>query len=394
MMTSDTTTPVDEPAGPSQFLFVVENGLGHAVHATNIESVLTRTPGIRGRVIRVAPGTRKAERRVPLTDNWSLQASLLTRRAVLEHMSNEPVDALFIHTQVASLLATAIMHRIPTVVSLDATPVGFDTMASAYRHGRQQQVVEWGKQRVTRRALRSSAAVVAWSRWAADSVVHDYGVPGEHVHVVPPGVDIARFRPRATPRRDGPVRVLFVGGDFDRKGGHDLLAAVGRLTPGTVELHLVTGTEVALRGVPVTVHNGIAPNSPELIGLLRDADIFALPSRGDCTPLAIAEALACGLPIVASSVGAIPELVVDGMNGLVVPPGDPLGLATALARLVDDESLRIEMGRRSRAMAESDHDVVRNCRRLFTLMSQVADAAVGPHVPQRRRGELVDVAAP
>jgi len=393
MTYSQSATDEYTPSDASEFLFVVEDGLGHAVHATNIESVLGATAGIKGRVIRVAPRTEKARRWPSLADNWSFQASLLARRAIHDHMASSPLDALFIHTQVASLLATTIMHRVPTVVSLDATPLGFDTMADAYRHGRQQMAIEWVKQRFTRRALRSAAAVVAWSRWAAASVVDDYGVPRERVHVVPPGVDVGRFRPLAAERRDGPVRVLFVGGDFERKGGHDLLAAFGRLAPGTAELHLVTGKAVAPCGLPVTVHNGVAPNSARLIGLLRDADIFALPTHGDCTPLAISEALACGLPVVTTSVGALPELVVDGRNGLVVPPGDPARLAAALARLVDDPSLRAQMGKRARALAESEHDVVQNCRRLFTLMSQVADAAVGPQVAHARRADTVDSGA-
>jgi D-inositol-3-phosphate glycosyltransferase len=76
---------------------------------------------------------------------------------------------------------------------------------------------------------------------------------------------------------------------------------------------------------------------------IQAADVVAVPSRREPLGLAAAEALACGKPVVASSVGGLREIVVEGVNGLVIPPGDPPALAAALDRLRDEE-LRARLG--------------------------------------------------
>ena len=113
--------------------------------------------------------------------------------------------------------------------------------------------------------------------------------------------------------------------------------------------------------------------------LYSRADIFALPTRGDCTPLVIAEAMASGLPVVTTAVGSIPDMVRSGQNGLLVEPGEYGQLAQALRSLVDDPALREKMGRESRAMAERDHDATANCHRIFSLMDEVASQS-SPHL--------------
>jgi glycosyltransferase involved in cell wall biosynthesis len=169
------------------------------------------------------------------------------------------------------------------------------------------------------------------------------------------------------------VRILFVGGDFERKGGPDLLDAARGLGDG-VHIDIVTGTEdVSIPfGVAATVHRGLKPQSEKLVQLYRSADIFALPSRGDCMPQAIAEALACGLPVVATSVGAIPEMVTDAVNGYLVKPRSPRELAAAMAALVNSPRQRHTMGRWSRQMALQDHDAARNNARILGLMKRLA----------------------
>jgi len=222
----------------------------------------------------------------------------------------------------------------------------------------------------------AAAALVTWSGLAADSLVGDYGVPASRVHVIPPGVDLALFRP---PERaghpDGPVRVLFVGGDFVRKGGPDMLAALQGV-PG-VELDVVTGSEVGQvpPGVRCHVHRGLRPSDPALLELYRRADVFALPTRGDCLPQVLAEAAASGLPVIATDVGAIAEVVRHGDNGFLVPVGSPADLRLALHRLVDKAELRLAMGQASLDLARREHDALANNRRIFELMGEVAPGA-------------------
>src|SRR5262245_28855607 len=204
-----------QPARRWNFAFVLEQALGHVVHAMNIERVLADHADIDATIIPITPDTQTGIRALPLLRNWSVQSSLAARRALQRHIAALPPDALFIHTQVAALLARDVMRKFPTIVSMDATPMNFDAVGEAYGHGRQADVIEAGKRAVTRRALAGAEAVVTWSHWAAASAVEDYGVDADRVHAIPPGVDVRRLRPFAGEREPGPLRLLFVGGDFE-----------------------------------------------------------------------------------------------------------------------------------------------------------------------------------
>ncbi len=96
---------------------------------------------------------------------------------------------------------------------------------------------------------------------------------------------------------------------------------------------------------------GRLPNA-EVASLLSDLDVFAMPSRREEWGVAAAEASASGLPVVATDVGGIPEIVVDGETGLLVPPEDPASLAKALERLIGDPGLRSRLGAAGRLRIE------------------------------------------
>ena len=113
-----------------------------------------------------------------------------------------------------------------------------------------------------------------------------------------------------------------------------LVDAVRRLRARDVPIELDLVTRDELPEEPgVTVHHGLGPNSPALIELYHRADVFCLPTLGDCLPMVLSEAGAVGLPLVSTEVGAIGEIVRDGRTGLLVPVSDAAALADALGRL-------------------------------------------------------------
>lgn len=352
----------------AKLAFVLEQTLGHVAHARNIERVLATRREIDPTLIELGFDCAGSLRRIPGLGSWSLRASWTARTALRRRLSSGGLDGVFIHTQVAALLSVGLMRRVPTVISLDATPLNYDSVAEAYGHRRQAEPVERVKLAVNRRALLAARALVTWCQWAKDSLVADYRISADRVMVIHPGVDQSLFRPLSR-RRPGPPRVLFVGGDFRRKGGADLMAALAGID-SPYELEVVTNApQPELTGRPgVRVHAGLRPQSPELVELYRHAHVFCLPSRGDCFPQAVAEAMACGLPVVATDVGAVPGLVTSGVTGYLVPPRSPADLRRALIPLLADPDLRQRMGREGQAIAVRDHDARRNCDAIFDLM--------------------------
>lgn len=364
-----------------RFAFVLEQTLGHVAHTRNLEDALAEAPWVEAAIIKLPFfGPNGQPGRVWGVRNWSVRASLMARRGLSRRLGQGSVHAVFIHTQVASLFSVGVMRSVPTVISLDATPKNFDDVGQPYGHGRSPAGAERAKAALNRRALHSAAALVTWSRQARDSLVADYHVPPDRVHVIPPGVDVTSFAPGRTlpgPRdvHGLPVRVLFVGGDFTRKGGRELVEALSGLGPG-VEVDLVTPGPVAPApgGLVCRVHSGLAPGDSTLTELYGRADVFALPSRGDCLPQVLAEAASAGLPIVATRVGAIPEVVKDGLNGVLVRPGSQAELRSALRMLIDNPRLRRAMGEESRALAIREHDAKVNNSRILELMDQLSSA--------------------
>ncbi len=184
--------------------------------------------------------------------------------------------------------------------------------------------------------------------------------PGR-VELVRHGLDLAEFPP-PPPRVDGeaPVRtVLSVGRAVEKKGYPDLLAALARLPaePAWRFVHVGGGPLIdALR--KCAEEAGIADRTewvgalarPDLLSRLRAADVFVLASRvardgdRDGLPNVLLEAQSQGLPCVATRVSAIPELIEDGVTGILAPPGDPDALADALGRLLRDPGLRRRLG--------------------------------------------------
>lgn len=347
--------------------FVMEQTLGHVTHYKNLRAAVDAEAAVEATWFPLTFAPRGTLETLPLLrSNWSMRASLRARRML--GSDNPPYDALFFHSQVATLFSTARMRMVPTVISLDATPRNYDEVGAAYGHRRGSAALEGLKDALNRRALHAARALVTWCEWTRRSLIADYGVVPERVTVIPPGVNLTEW-PRPSPRTpNGPVRILFVGADFTRKGGELLLQAFQAGGLNNCELHLVTKAAVA-PAPGVHVYRDVAPNSERLRRLYAEADLFALPTLADCFPLAIQEAMAAGLPVVATDVGAIGEAICDGGTGLLVPAGDANALAAALTALAQDSTRRQAMGLRARAVAEQRFDSSVNARRILSILA-------------------------
>lgn len=365
------------------FGFVVEHMLGHITHYQNLRHWVTQDPSICPAWMPIEAGKNDVWERLPVVrSNWSLQSSLRARDAIRATLRSQPLDALFLHTQTIGLFAPPFMQQIPTVVSTDATPLNYDTVGAGYQHKvGGNALLERRKFLWNRSTYQAATALVAFCQWAKDSLVADYGVAPDKVAVIPPGVDLEQWRFQLNqPRADQPVRLLFVGGEFTRKGGRTLIEAFRSGLSDRCTLDIVTKEPTVaqeLAGLEtVQVHCNLAANSPQLTELYAKADIFVFPTQADCYPNVIMEAMAAGLPIVATDVGAIREQVEAGVNGLLLPESDPRTLATALKALVNDEAKRQRMAIASRRLAEERFDGRRNYGKILTLMKELTEERI------------------
>jgi len=207
--------------------------------------------------------------------------------------------------------------------------------------------------------LKKASRVIAVSRHEASQLVA-LGVDGERVRVIPNGVDVREFaRSPLAQAHDTAIVGLFVGRiDPDQKGLDTLVRAVALLPASPrLQIRLVGedwgGTD-RLRFLAQRL--GVADrltfvgklSRPDLLREYARAQFFVLPSIFEPFGIVLLEAMAAGLPVVASRVGGIPEIVQEGRTGLLVDPGNPGALAEALRLLLRDEVRRKSMGRDAR----------------------------------------------
>jgi glycosyltransferase involved in cell wall biosynthesis len=355
----------------------MEQTLGHVTHTQNFRHWVELDTEVVPTWIPVSFSAPDHWNKAPLVrDNWTLRASLRARAQVQAVLRSERLDGLFFHTQVTALFAQRLMDRIPTVVSMDATPLNFDSIGVPYNHRPSiYRHVEALKNALNRRTFNHARKLITWHEWGKQSLVEDYGVNGSKVEVIPPGIDLERwnFARPGTPR-PGLVRLLFVGGDFRRKGGDTLLAAFRRDLMDHCCLDIVTREQVNTEGLAnVCVHHGMAPNAPELMAMYASADVFIFPTLADTLPLVIMEAMASGLPVITTTVGALKEEVDDNVTGFLVPPGDAPALGQATLQLVMNPALRLDVGAAARRAADRKFNGSRNYPRLLDICKRCVD---------------------
>lgn len=217
-----------------------------------------------------------------------------------------------------------------------------------------------------RRLYQAAEAIFTMSKYVRESVIADYSVDSARVHVVGTGPDVF---PVSTPGRSkDPKSFLFVGIDFVRKGGPILLRAyekVRSLHPDT-ELWIAGGYRSSLPTPGVKCLGRLSVR--ELEDLYANAFVFVLPTLREPFGRVYLEAMAFGLPCIGTSVGAVPEIIVDGETGLLVPAGDEGSLVNAMVRLLESPALAASMGKAGRERLHQHFGWDRATERIATFL--------------------------
>ena len=267
------------------------------------------------------------------------------------------------HLTYASIWAALVTRRtgVPSVCSLHVAPSATRQLTNTVRHRLATDVRDW----IMRFALNRWATMVVTVSAALQDEYVRRGLNRAKTHVVHNGIDVAKFdRTRDTCRMflreelgisgQGPI-VVTVSVLRPAKGIEVLLEAIPRV-PDAHFLIVGDGPKreewmaAAERlGISSRVH--WAGYRPDVASFLAGCDVFAHPSLDDAFPTVLLESLAAGVPIVASRVGGIPEIVDERQTGLLVPAGDPGALATAIRQLVTDDTHVDAMRSAARATA-------------------------------------------
>jgi glycosyltransferase involved in cell wall biosynthesis len=373
----------------------MEQVLGHIAYSQNLQRLLPSNTLINPFWLPIHSQMSSWEARIPVYNrNWSVRAGVKVRQSLQQLTAKTSIDGMFVHTQVLGVLIPDWVRRYPTVISLDATPLQYDHLGEAYNHSKDPAWMEQLKFQMNQKMFHLASHISSWTQWAKDSLVSDYGIPGEKITVIPPGVNIHDFAGarQQDNQSDHPVKIIFVGGDFKRKGGYLLLDAFRTLLEshpsGNLELHVLTKSR--LQEEPcLFVHRDIYPGDPRLGELFTAADIFVLPTTGDCLPMALQEAGASALPLISTRVGGIPEIVIPGESGFLIDVGDGRGLVQALSRLIEDGPLRRKMGARALQLIRERFDATANTQKLLEVIKAQVDARRNP-TSGRETGPIVN----
>ncbi len=246
---------------------------------------------------------------------------------IVRDFQPDVIHAPWLHPEGSAACLLGAEHGIPVI----AQGIGNDANYYLHRYAGRELVI---------RDLQQAAALMFNCQSTRD-MARRAGLDHPRVRVIYHGVDVEKFTPPAAPPSNEVKRVITVAQLIPRKNHQLLLRAFVKLPPAVqraTELEFVgggparPGLESLARelGIAEKVTFAGRPSHGELVRRLQQADVYCLPTLSEGMPVATIEAMACGLPVVASAVDGIPESVIEGVTGLLVPPEDADALAAAL----------------------------------------------------------------
>lgn len=291
---------------------------------------------------------------------------------IAAHLIEHPVDALHAHFASSATRVAVYVHR------MIGLPYSFTAHAKDIFHDE----VNPESLRAKMRDARFVVTVSDFNRAYLQDLLD--GSPGD-VRRLYNGIDLRTFAPDPVVRRE-PGLILGVGRLVEKKGFEDLIRACAWLREGQVDFRCeIIGTgerrdalQALIAELGLTGHVAlVGPRSQDqVLAAYRRATVFALPcivgrdGNRDGLPTVLLEAMAAGLPVVSTRLVGVPEIVDDGVDGLLVEPGDSAALAASLARLLLDDELRDRLAHAGRSKAMQRFDIRRNGEQLKRWMEE------------------------
>ncbi len=272
-----------------------------------------------------------------------------------------------------SAIQAARHYGLPCVVTYQGTEVHTDLV---------NQQMEW---KLCRDSFRLADLNILVSR-SLERTLKACVQPQGRCEVMLRGVDLTMFSPPGAENVRRPI-VLFVGRVTEAKGVFDLLDAWRGVTEScaSAELWIVGPNHRDARFLQAVESCGQSKSIKvlgplplrEVADLMRQVQALCLPSHGEGTPNCVMEAMACGLPVVATDVGGIPDIVESNRTGMLVRKGDVRGLVVALVSLLQDSDQRVRMGKAAHAFAVEHFDARQTAERLVRWYRELVTASRG-----------------
>lgn len=382
-MIRELSSPTIAPSKTGQlyrFGFLLSTGLGNATRYQNLRKYAERDPEVEcvwAPVKHYIAANEPNPLRYLPEPLYSRAVVLYQASPVLRQMGR--LDAVMIHVFEAYVLACLrnVFSSRPLIVNAhDDPPVVNPESYPLYENRLQRS----GWRRKFRLGLdlwcaKHTELFLPFSGWGRNILVNECAISPDKVHPIHVGIDldIWKYKPKPEIAPTAKPKILFVGGDFVRKGGDLLLNVYRQRFADQAELHIVTRHPPDRLPPNVHVYTDLVPNDQRLFELYAQADLFVFPTRADLCPFAPIEAMASGCPVISTNIAGIPDIICHGETGFIIAKDDAAALVTHMQTLLSNPQMRRKMGAKGRAIVERNFNAAINVPHILNTMKTAVD---------------------
>jgi glycosyltransferase involved in cell wall biosynthesis len=302
-------------------------------------------------------------------------------RSKLAHRATGSFDLLIVTTWEAAIAARHIAGKLPTCAAMDQLP---SVAADVTVRRAQSSLRRFAKRAIWRlndtlfaRVVHDIDVFLPWTTWIRDSLVRDYSVDATQCHVTLAPQDLERRTPRHRQPEDR-LRLLFVGNDFDRKGGALVLQMYRAHLSDIAVLTIATHDRLDSQRLPPGTVVLSGRGREDLVEVFNASDVFVFPTREDMMGIVVAEALASGVPCVATDLPGIRDLVRHEQTGFLMPyEACASEWAAKIRYLHDHRDVLARYSKAARAFAEAHLDLKAFERTICKVITQLRSGKRG-----------------